>query len=284
MKTIFHSYKFDIGTDEGRAEYGALRAKLEGMGLKCFETWGGASHYMPDLDGFEIELETAHLFDNQWNTAPIPGISDKGRRVFDWAQDYMPEGMAQWLKRGHWLEQTAEMREARRNTVKCGYCGRQEPAAKGYVFCPHCIDSEYLTEKDLHLTRMVPVDSERAGRAPLTEAERAHLLPLYREAQLHGTTERGKARIAKARRDVEEDYAKGIANATSKRDGARWVLDHFPNLIGNWLFYSHSGRHCFGWRTPLDAAALSALLDAISEFPFPYEIKCADGRTLTGER
>ncbi len=286
MHTVIHAYKFDTSKPAEGESYGALRTKLEGMGLKCFETLSaGKGHYehVKAIDGQAIALETEHLFDNQWNTAPIAGQSDKGLRVFDWAQDYLP--MNKKIKRGHWLEQTADMREVRRNTMKCGYCGKQEAAAKGYVFCPHCIDSEYLKEGELKLTRMRPVDrSGPGGDFPeLTEAEKAHLLPLYREAQLHGTTERGKARIAKARHDVAADYAKVIRNATVERDGKVWILDRLPNVASNMIYYSHTGRWGFGWRTPCDAAMTSALLDIISEFPFPYDIKTTDGRTLSGD-
>jgi hypothetical protein len=272
MRTTIHTYRFDVNNPDEKAAYDALRAKLRSAGLKCFETWGGGSHYKPDLDGREIELETKHLFSNQWNTAPIDGISDKGLRVFDWAQDYQIE--AKWLKRGHWLEQTAEMREIRRNTNKCGYCGSQEPAAKGYVFCPHCLDSVYLVANMLHLTRMLPVDAE-TDRAPLTEAESAHLLPQYRAAQTQNTEKRNTA----ARREIESECANMKRRAHTKRDGMLWLLDHgFPT--DNVIYYS-TDLFCFGWRSPIDAEVLSALLDIISEFPFPYEIKCADGSTLS---
>src|SRR5215472_14446345 len=136
LQTIFHAYRFDLDNATERTAWEALKAKLTAEGLEVFETWGGkGSHYQPELDGRILELETAHLFDNQWNTAPIEGHTDKGLRVFDWAKDY-PIDFSPNIARGHWLEQTAEMREVRRNTVGCGYCGRQEPAAKGYVFCP----------------------------------------------------------------------------------------------------------------------------------------------------
>lgn len=243
---------------------------------------GGYYGAVRKIDGREVELETSFLFDNQWNTAPIEGISKPGLRVFDWAEDYMAQGMRQSIKRGHYLDITDEMREIRRNVHKCGYCGAHEPAAKGYVFCPHCIGSEYLEAKDLHLTRMRPVDgSFGAERAPLTEAERAHLLPLYREAQLHGHTVRDKARIAKARADVITSCNKQTRSAMAERDGMLWLMDHGVRT-DNVIFYSHTGRFGFGWRKPVDAEYLSALLDIISEFPFPYDIKCADGRTLSG--
>jgi hypothetical protein len=274
MQTTIHAYNFDTREADQREAYEALRMKLQGAGLKCFETWGGEGHYsfVRDIDGQTITLETSCLFDNQWNTAPIAGKSDKGLRVFDWAQDY-PINFSKSIKRGHYLEQTPAMAEARRNTVKCGYCGKQEPAAKGYVFCPHCLDSAYLKESDLPLTRMLPVDAGGfPDRAPLTEAEAAHLLPLYRDAQLHGSTERGKARKAKAFKDVHAKYHRITEAALAERDGFLWLLGKGFS-VDNVIFYSHTGRFCFGWREPLDAGVKSDLLNVLSEFPFDYDLK-----------
>jgi hypothetical protein len=267
MKTTLHVYRFDINKPEDKAAYEALHAKLKAAGLKCFESWGdpkGGGHYsgVKDLAG-EVTLETEHLFANQWNAST--------HRVFDWAQDYQHE--AKWLKRGHYLEQTPEMREVRRNTVKCRYCGAQEPAAKGYVFCPHCIGSEYLKASDLPLTRMKAID-DLSDCEPLTEAERAHLLPLYREAQLHGNTARDKARIAKKRADIEADYTRVTNAAKTEHDGLLWLMDHGIKT-DNVIYYSHTNKFCFGWRKPLEAEELGAWLDVASEFPFEYELKKA---------
>lgn len=44
-------------------------------------------------------------------------------------------------------------------------------------------------------------------------------------------------------------------------------------LASNAIYYTHTQRWGFGWRKPLDAAAHSALLDVISEFPGDYDIK-----------
>ncbi len=197
-----------------------------------------------NLDGQTVELETKHLFDNQWNTESL--------RVFDWTLEALP-AYQKHIRRGHWLEQTAEMREIRRNTHRCGYCSHQEAAAKGSVFCPACIDSEYLKESDLFLTRMMPVDSS-GEREPLTAAESAHLLPLYRAAQTHGSTERGKARIAKLRESIAEKAKRKIANASTELEGYLWLIENgFGQLAANnVIFYDHTGRFGFGWREPLD--------------------------------
>lgn len=279
IKTTLHAYSFDIQTADGKAAYDDLRMKLKALGLRCFETHGGGSHYRPDLAG-EIELETKYLFSNQWNTAPIPraknkDTAEKGARVFDWAQDYNSQtGAPRGVKRGHWLEQTAEMREARRNTVKCGFCGAQEPAAKGYVFCPHCTDSAYLKEADLFLTRMRPVDGQ-GPRAPLTQAEADHIAPIYRRAQIEGSTARGRARLAKTRANIEADYKRAAENADAKYRAAVWLMDNAPGLLENWIFYPHAGRSCFGWRRAYPQGEAARVARTLAGFPGDFDIETA---------
>lgn len=281
IRTVIRAYHFDTRDDAQKQQWAALKARLQASGADMFETWGGSSHYdfVKDIDGQSIELETEHLFDNQWNTAPIAGKSDKGLRVFDWAKDY-PINFSKHIKKGHYLELTDEMKEARRNRKKCGYCGRQEEAQRGTVFCEACRDSEYLEEKDLHLTRMRYV-TDRGNAPPLTEAERAYLLPLYRDAQLHGSTEGGKARLAQQRKSIEKELTSTTVKAKTKHDGLLWLLDHGVK-IDNVIYYDHLNRFSFGWRTPVQESFKAELLDIISEFPFAYEIKCADGKTLEG--
>jgi hypothetical protein len=289
IKTTIHAYRFDVREPDQKSAWEELKASLADH-PHIMESHGGESHFhfVKDIDGQEIELETEHLFDNQWNTAPIAGRSEKGLRVFDWAKDATGSMYPHWVRQGHYLDQTPEMRELRRNTHKCPYCGKQEPAAKGYVFCPHCIDSEYLTEADLlkGATRMRPIYRSGFGPEsawkPLTDAERDHILPQYKDAQLHGAIERGKARIAKQRREIDEKARRAVRNAEAERAGLLWLMDHGVN-IDNVIYYSHTGRFGFGWRKPVDAAILSDLLDIITEFRFPYDIKCADGRTISGE-
>lgn len=283
MKTTLHTYCFDTRNEEEKAAYKGLVKSLTAQGLKCFRSWGGGDgHYTPfaklSSKGIAVELETAHIFENQWNTAPIGGLSDKGYRVFDWAEDYLDNKQ---LKRGHYLTQTPEMADIRRNTVACGYCAKQEPAQKGHVFCPHCAGSEYLTVDKLHLTRMLPVDTKQ-DRADLTDAERAHLLPIYKDAQLHGQGKHGLAKLKAARERVESDHKKAIHKAETEHKGFVWLLDKGFS-IENVIYYGHTDKFSFGWRSPVDTILLSDLLDILSEFPFTYEIKCADGRTLSGE-
>jgi len=275
MKTKIYSYYFDTHNADENAAYNELCTRLRKTNGKCFETHGGNSHYNAAWkDGVDVELDTSFLVDNQWN-------ADVGR-VFDWAQDsrYVFSSHSPYIKRGHYLVITDEMREIRRNTLKCRYCGKMEPAQKGYVFCPHCRANEYLKEKDLFLTRMMRVD-DKSDCPPLTDAEKAYLLPLWQADQLTGNSERGKARMAKAREGVASRYAKVVKEAEEERTLATWCLDNgfLPDVA---IWYSHTQRAGFGWSKPVDADTLSKLLDVISEAPFAYDIKCADGRTLSG--
>ncbi len=282
IKTTLHAYEFNLHDPDQRAAYKDLCNKLRERGMRCteFVSTDGHTHHrnhIKPLDGCEITLELRHVFDNQWNTAPTE-TSDKGLRVFDWTQSYLPHN--EKYKAGHYLDVTAEMQAIRDNTNACGYCGYQTRAQRGDVFCPQCLDSEYLKASDLHLTRMQAVSAGHK-RAALSEAEREHLLPLYRQAQIHGTTERGKRRAADRRRRVIEKHAKTTENAENERDGFLWLLDNGIN-VDNVIYYDHIGQFCFGWRKPVDDELRSELLNIISEFRWPYEIRCANGDKLQG--
>lgn len=269
MKTIIHQYRFDISNSDEKEQYKALRKKLVSMGLECFETWGGGSHYNPKLVG-EIELDTSFIFSNQWTTQPTLR-SEKGFRLHDWAQDY-PINFSKKIKRGHWLEQTAEMKNIRDNTLVCGYCGKYEPITSEKIFCEKCLDSEYLERKDLHLLRFFPVALHNPKRAELTEAELSELLPQYKEAQLHGNTERGKKRIAEKRASIEKEYQQTTTNAKTELDGLLWLMDNGINT-DNCIFYNHKNIFSFGWRNPTDESIKDELVELLKNFPFAYEIK-----------
>lgn len=277
MKTTIHTYSFDTRNPIEAAEYRALRTALCSQGLKCFEAWGaGKGHYVPfaKFNGQSVTLDDTNVFDNQWNATLPDGTQ---HRVFDWAQDYQTDNTAKHRKVGHYLIITQDMIMLRDSTYKCGYCGKYhttEEAATLNHFCASCIDSEYLTTNELHLTRLKPV-SDTTNRAKLTAQEAARLLPVFTQAQLHGITARGKARIEQARKDIAAEYEKEIYAATSKRDGALWVHDRFPGLLQNHIYYSHTDTHCFGWRSPLTDDVKVELLAAIERDGFPgrYEVK-----------
>lgn len=292
LSTVLHTYYIDTSKENGAAEYAQLVGTIaEQTGGACKwemerpEFYSEASRrqddFMRDMhaaDGQEIVFNTKHLFADQWNTSDTEGAETaRNKRVWAWSECVYPNKR---IKEGYWFAVTDDMRAVLRDTLRCGYCGYHGPASSGLKFCPACYGSEHLKPADLRLTRLLPV-SAKQDRPELSDAERAELMPRYTNAQIYGETERQKARIAKAKERIEAEYVKTCAVALEKRDAARWIMAHVPGAYENWIFYSHTGRHCFGWRTPLDAGTASALLDAISEFPFLYELKCDDGRTLS---
>lgn len=285
MQTILRKYEFDVATPAGKEAWAAFKLEREQSGGG--HIFGPVFHEIGSsyaLDGVTLELDTKHLHENQW-TATEPG--GKQYRVFDWflqAHGNYTGGMADAsrpnIRRGHYLEQTNAMKEIRRNTNACGYCGNQEPAAAGAVFCPKCLDSEYLTIDNLPLLRMQAVD-DRSSRGPLSAPELDYILPLYRQAQIHGNSDRAKKRIAANLERVHAKYAKATRNATNERDGFLWLMERGINTA-NVIYYDHTERFCFGWQKKLEEPLLGDLLNVISEFGWPYRIECADGRKLEG--
>ena len=269
IKTELRVYCFNTSNPQEASAYKALVAELKASGLSRFCSHGGGSHYRPDIAGC-VELEVGHLFADQWNTCPI-GDSVIGQRVFDWAEDYNSSiGAPPNIKRGHYLVQVPEMAEVRRNTVRCGYCGKQEPAAKGYVFCPHCLGSAYLDEGSLHLTRMCPVLED--ARPALTATELAHLLPLYKQAQIAGNQERAVARNKAQREAVLGKYSAKASSATVERDGMLWLLDKGANL-DNVIFYDHTEVFSIGWRKPVSDSVAAGWVDMLGTFPYNWEVR-----------
>lgn len=281
LKTTLHTFNFDTRNAEGLAAWNAFKKERELSGhtpLMHGPVLSSCHFPMVKYDGQTVELEAEkNLFDNQWNMVTETG----GVRVFDYAlqSDSAPHahGMSapRGVRRGHWLEQTNEMRALRAGTHTCGYCGTKYGQERAGTFCDSCIDSEYLEKKDLHLLRLLPLSDRKASRKPLTQTERNTLEPIYTEGRIRGVTERGKARMAKARADLIASRDKTIRIANTKFDGMTWIMDKGFST-DNVIFYDHmangAGVFSFGWRKPLDKETTDALLDLMSEFPFEYEL------------
>ena len=280
MRTVVRHYCYDVAKPEEAKAYDAMVKELKALGLRDFGGWNGGGitgkhfceHVRP-LAGKAVDLDDRWLWDNQWNTGPTE-TSDKGLRLFDWHE-------MKWdnrdIREGYWLEQTPEMVAARADRHTCGYCGKQYTTAElpDGGFCAACLGSEYLKESELRLLRLRPVTAGFRYKAPeLSDAEFAVMIPRYVEAQSTATSARAKARAASDRERVirERDAAK--ANAEDKAAGLLWLLDRgWP--LSNVIYYYHTRRFCFGWRTPVTGAVKSKLLDLLCEFPHDYDIKDA---------
>lgn len=270
LKTIIHGYRYDVSDPEQAAEYCSLCLKLADRQARWMHALAG---YIPGKEkkwgpSEPVEVETAFLFSNQWNTADVG--DEKGHRVFDWYEGIYPNAD---IKSGHWLEITPEMDELRRNTYVCGYCGAQEPAAKDNVFCASCLDSPYLKEKDLRLLRMQSAGEYRKKYPELTAGELAHLMPQYVLRQTTGADSRNVARLGKQRANIISKRDTALETANAEHEGMLWLMDHDVS-VDNVLYYTHTKTFCFGWRDDgLSAAVAYALAPKLEGFPLKYEIK-----------
>jgi hypothetical protein len=217
---------------------------------------------------YEVDISAEHLFDDQWNTASTDDHS--GYRVFDWVEYYDPHNKSViW---GHWLEVTDEMVAARQETKVCRYCwamyGVKHAAhlPGNPVFCEQCLGSPYLKETDLRLLRLVNVDKKHHGKvSDLTQEESEWLKPRYIEAQLRGSEERRKAKMAEQRARLEKERELD----EMKHDGMKRLLDADLDLT-NVIFYSHYPLFKFGWRDKLSPSVAAAIAEKLQEIGFPY--------------
>jgi hypothetical protein len=266
LRTKLHSYWFDIGNPDEKAAYDELFAKLSSDGRDFFNAISAANDRAAGNGTGTVELETKFLFSNQWNTSPeSPAMPNA--RVFDWYEEYQLHNKK--IKSGHWLEITDEMRAIRSSTLVCGYCGKHYPEGQP-GFCGACLDSPYLKETELHLLRLLPVALHMPKREALTDGERVALLPLYVDRQTKGSDSRAVQSKIKTRKRVEEKYLKEKQAAETEYRGFSWLLDHDVNT-DNVIFYTHTQRFGFGWRSPLSPKVKSRLLDILCEFPFDYD-------------
>lgn len=276
METTLHHYCLNTANKAEAEEWERLKEKLRPTHKMHHSHNGRPQPITLKNEAEAVTLDPAHLFNDQWNEAATE--EDNGRRLFDWFLQYRLGNDK--IRQGHYLELTPEMVEARDYTAECGYCGYQEPVGL-HDFCPRCLGSEYLEEKELHLLRLMPVswDRFRNDRPPLTEAEAADLLPRYKVAQGLGKEKREEQERSKARRRVAELIPEAEKKAQALLEAAKveteamtWLLDHGIKP-DNVIYYNHTGRFCFGWRSSIQGQEREDLLEALRKFPFDYDIK-----------
>lgn len=283
--TKLHVYRLATASAEYRELFARLTAEKRHE-LHALEMPGERRKSIPP-GVYTVALDPKHLFGNQWNTADDAGDEvTRGWRLFDWyeAMTSVSRGCIH-TGRGHWLEITPAMREILRNTNACGYCGHQEEAQRGLLFCDRCLGSRYLKREDLRLLRMRSVedrDRYMIGRhsaelyPELSVSEWEHLFPQYQQAQREARTKREAQRLVDARTAADQR----LRAAQIEHKAYTWLIDHGFDT-DNVIYYNHTGRFCFGWREPLKPEEKSRLLDVLSEFPFDYDLKDAPAPRAT---
>lgn len=105
------------------------------------------------------------------------------------------------------------------------------------------------------------------------------------EPGLAGTPETRLAKLTAKAAALSAEYQARIEALSAKLAielvGRQWWLTRGID-DDNLIYYDHTGVFCFGWREKIGPAFESAVLDLASEFPYRYQIKCADGRVLDG--
>lgn len=286
MKTKLHSYYFHTGNIPDHQAYNLLRLTMAKQSRQAepkkfleSRTSGSGFEHLLLLESpthnhsvYEVELDPKHLFDDQWNTVGRDG--HLGYRVFDWVEYISPHSVN--IKRGHWLEVTDEMADARQNTLVCGYCGAlygtlhpdhltvtDDPI--GHKFCKKCLGSSYLKEDDLPLLRLwaVNVKASRLREGLLTDEENDWLLPRYLEAQTESKAKDAEAILASCLKRVEA--AHHLANM--EYEGMKMLIENGINT-DNVIFNSHVPEFKFGWRSPLSPCVADAMLDKLKAIGF----------------
>lgn len=78
---------------------------------------------LEQVQGMTLEVETEYLFKDQFNTGPIPGVSEHGMRIMESV-----------------VEEVID--DERPGKARCQWCGKTSMTTDK---CSHCVKEDYLT-------------------------------------------------------------------------------------------------------------------------------------------
>jgi len=99
----------------------------------------GWSAVLSKIEGKTLEVETKHLFKDQYNTVPIPGVSDKGLRVMH-------------------CDVEEVIGDIRLGMARCSYCGLTTVQGES---CSKCGEMSYLEPIDEYIKAKIDEERER---------------------------------------------------------------------------------------------------------------------------
>lgn len=251
LKTTLHTYRFNIDNPDEAAAYAELKSSLEAQGLKVFDTFQTHKDSFDQVPAGEVTLAADFLFSNQWNTVPKED-GKSGLRVFDWAESIFPNRK---IKAGHYLTITDEMREIRRTTFKCGYCGaiEVEPTEDYHA---GCLPTRYLEEKNLPLLAWTSIDGSRGTSPDMKQLREAWVIEQVTAREQHA------ADWLEARWRVLQEKERVLEIEGEAR---LWIAKHPELRMDNLIYYTGKGL-AYGWRTPATEKEKAILAEA------PFEI------------
>lgn len=275
VRTDIHYFSYDTAKPADAAAYAALCEQLSATPCrgKQLRVWAlNGTSYRTRAHGTvePVELRAEHLYSNQWDTAD-------GYRVFDWYEGIPKHPRSDDIHTGHYIDITPEIVRLRFNTLCSGWSGAQytvderqamPPILRDFDVSPKSFGSEYLSEDDLHLTRLVRVaDSDKPNaRTELSKAEREVLLPLYIKMQTSGDVP------AELLEEVTARRAKLLAEAEHELRGYAWLAERRLS-VSNVIFYNHTSSFSFGWHGGFSPSVAAAWRELLEGFPVPYDIK-----------
>lgn len=99
------------------------------------------------------------------------------------------------------------------------------------------------------------------------------------------TPEEKRAAVLRRAKEETDRATSDIRKIERRRDAMLWCIESGIDT-DNAIYYDHenggAGVLCFGWREKVIDSVRDRILGVISECPFAYRIKCADGKVLEG--
>jgi len=212
-----------------------------------------------------INIETKHLFNNQFNT-------QEGFRLWNWRENIF---LNKDIKEGYYIEMPKEYFNLLENTFSCGYCGKQytreEKIKKDLSFCDACLGSEYLKEDDLFLLRLKRIN-DKTERLPLNDCDNEILTDINLKEFERLNKIRKKENIKRIKAKLTKERKENIANSENEYKGFMWCLNKGIET-DNLIYYNHTKTFCFGWRDKLNFEKEQQLKKDLKGFPFKFELK-----------
>lgn len=265
MKTTLHHYFFrDITKEPDKSSYENLSNKLKNLKIRSMESISSGINFPNDNTSYEVDLDTNFLSNNQWNTSENSPYFPN-QRVFDWFKFQFSDSLSK-TRMGYYLEQTQEMIDIRYNTFKCGFCGN---ISYSEGFCDKCIESEYLSVKDLFLTKFVRICDSGKKKEEITKEEFNALFPKFLNEQL----KRSKRTFLKQIEEEKEEIEKLMSASHIKIKGLEWLYGHDVILKQRVFFYNRTETFHFTVEDKEDVEIFGNSLKGMG-FPYKYEVKC----------
>jgi hypothetical protein len=223
MKTIkvkIKKYHLDITSEPETKEYKELTEKLNKADLQFFNVLSFQKGN--DIPEGWHEIDTDFLFSNQYNTK-------SGFRIFEW-YEIIHENKN--IKEGYYISKGMDkLREAQKSQGICGYCGarynlNEQPKQ---TWCDKCLDSEFLTENDLCLLRILPV---------YPEPRRITLIPDNIKELWKEKKKIGDKNLFMFEADESREFLTGVYSLVKKdmetqdMDAARWQCLNSATMYG----------------------------------------------------